>query len=98
MSLLGVVEGRDFAPMIFSGVVDFLVKPLYNIALHERIRMDHTPKASIALLRRNITPSLHQFLIAVSIDLEEAIREQYREDPHSLEQFDRLCSLLDGEG
>jgi hypothetical protein len=60
--------------------------------------MDHIALASIALLRRNITPSLYQLLVDISIDLEEVIRHEYREDPRSLEQFDRLCRLLDGEG
>ena len=51
---------------------------------------------SIALLRKHITPQMYQFIINLSIDLEDQIREHYYTDPASLEQFDQLCQVLDG--
>lgn len=53
-------------------------------------------RQSIAILRRNITPEMFEFIINLSIDLEDQIREHYYTDPANLEQFDQLCLILDG--
>jgi menaquinone-dependent protoporphyrinogen IX oxidase len=53
-------------------------------------------RQSIAILRKHITPQMFEFIINLTIDLEDQIREHYYTDPASLEQFDQLCLVLDG--
>jgi len=53
--------------------------------------------AYLELMRKQLTPELAELLIDITVQFDSEIIELLKDNPNHLQQFFKLCSVLDGE-